>query len=228
VSTLVSVVVPTYGRPGALARCLDSIADTVRVPHEVVCVSVAGDEATAEVLAGRAVRHLEQERRGGFVEALNMGLRAAEGTYVTQINDDCMLMPYTIENAVRFLEAPAHDTVALAAFFHDSPVRRNVFAQIQVEGTWYYVCHVRGLCYANFGLARRGLYEQLGYCDDRYFMYGADPDFSLKVWHEAKREVRPCPGALVHHEELDDDRARSERAEQDEDNRKLFEKWGLS
>jgi len=225
---LVSIVVPTYERPAALARCLSSIASTVLAPHEVICVSVAGDEATADVIDGRPVRHLVQERRGGFVEAANMGLRAAEGTFVTQINDDCVLMPHTIENAVRFLEAPAHEAVALCAFFHDSPVRRNVFAQIEVEGTWYYVCHVRGLCYANFGLARRGLYEQLGYYDDRYHMYGADPDFSLKVWHEAKREVRPCPGALVHHEELDDDRGRTERGRQADDNRKLFEKWGLT
>jgi hypothetical protein len=58
-------------------------------------------------------------------------------------------------------------------------------------------------------------------------MYGADPDFSLKVWHEARLAVVPCPGALIHHAELQDERARLERGAQDDDNRKLFEKWNL-
>ena len=123
--------------------------------------------------------------------------------------------------------APAHSNIGQAAFFHDSPVRRNIFQQIQLDGAWYCVCQVRGLCYANFGLARRSLYEQLDYFDDRYFMYGADPDFSLKIWNEAKMEVRPCPGAIIRHLELDDQRGARERAAQDEDNAKLVAKWGL-
>ncbi len=58
-------------------------------------------------------------------------------------------------------------------------------------------------------------------------MYGADPDFSLKIWHEAKLTVAPCPGALIRHLELNDARAMEERRRQDEDNRKLFTKWGF-
>jgi len=224
---LVSIVVPTLGRPRHVQQCLDSIENTVRMTHEVICVSVAGDEATKAALAGRHIRHVTEETRGGYVKAANAGFRAATGTYLAAINDDCRLMPHTIANAVRFLQAPAHDRIGMAAFFHDSPVQRNIYAEITVEGIRYVVCHVRGLCYANFGLARRSLYERLGYYDQRYFMYGADPDFSLKVWHEAKLIVAPCPGALVRHAEFADERAADERARQDDDNRKLFEKWNL-
>ncbi len=224
---LVSIVVPTLNRPEHLRRCLDSIEATVRMEYEVLCISVMGDDETEQALAGRRVRHLIQPTRGGCVQAINMGFRAAKGEYLIQINDDCELLPHSIANAIRFLEAPAHDRVGLAAFFHDSPVKRNVHAEITIEGIRYVVCHVRGLCYANFGLARRELYEQLDFFDERYFMYGADPDFSLKVWHEAKMIVAPCPGALLRHAELDDERAIDERAGQDQDNRKLFEKWGL-
>ena len=224
---VVSIVVPTLERPQALATCLDSIEATVDLPHEVLCVSVEHDEATQALLAERAVRNIVQPGRGGAVQAMNLGFRAATGVYLTQINDDSELMPHTIANAVRFLEAPAHGRIGLAAFFHNSPVRRNVYAQVQVEDEWYYVCHVRGLCYANFGLARRALYEELDYFDERFFMYGADPDFSLRVWHEARLEVAPCPGALVRHEQMDDERARVERERQEQDNGKLFAKWRM-
>jgi hypothetical protein len=58
-------------------------------------------------------------------------------------------------------------------------------------------------------------------------MYGADPDFSLKVWHEARLQVVPCPGALIHHAEMNDERGSAERAVQEVDNQKLFRKWSL-
>ena len=226
--TLVSIIIPTLSRPEHLARCLDSIAASVHLPHEVLCVTVADDAASREVVESRGAVNITQPTRDGYVQAANLGLKAAAGTYITLLNDDCELLPHTIGNAVRFMEAPAHrETVGQAAFFHDTPLRRNIHQQIRIGETWYCTCHVRGLCYANFGLARRELYEQLEWLDERYFMYGADPDFSLKVWHEARLSVAPCPGSLVHHVQLDDERARAARTRQDEDNRKLFEKWGL-
>lgn len=225
---VVSIVVPTYQRPAALEQCLRSIRETVTLPHDVICVAVADDEPTLSALKTQNVETVIQATRGGAVQAMNLGFRAARGEYLIQINDDCRLLPHSIANAVRFLQAPAHrNTIGQTAFFHDSPVRRNVHAQIQVDGIWYFVCHVRGLCYANFGLARRALYEQLNYFDEQYFMYGADPDFSLKVWHQAKLRVEPCPGALIHHEELSDERGAAERAAQHTDNAKLFAKWSL-
>ena len=224
---VVSIIVPTFQRPAHLKACLDSISRTVQLPHEVICVAVKDDAPTHAALKDREVRIITQPTRGGAVQAMNLGFRAAGGQYLIQINDDCELLPHSIANAVRFLEAPAHAHIGQAAFFHNSPVKRNVFAQIQVESVWYFVCHVRGLCYANFGLARPTLYEQLGFFDERYFMYGADPDFSLKVWHEAKQAVVPCPGALLHHAELQDERGERERAAQAADNRTLFATWKL-
>lgn len=223
---VVSIIVPTYRRPEALIECLNSIASTVYIPHEVIVVAVADDESTCSALKERSVKSIMQPSRGGAVQAMNMGFHAARGAYLIQINDDCQLLPHSIASAVRFLQAPAHRDVGVAAFFHDSPVRRNVHAQIQIEGIWYFVCQVRGLCYANFGLAKRLLYEQLDYFDDRYFMYGADPDFSLKVW-QAGLKVEPCPGALIHHAELRDERGERERSQQESDNKKLFAKWNL-
>lgn len=224
---LVSIIIPTYDRPELLAQCLRSIEETVTQPHEIVGVYVAGDDQSRLTLDNFRARSIEQPDRSGFVKAVNLGLRAARGEYVLTINDDCVLLPHSLANAVRFLLAPGHERVGQVAFFHNSPVSRNIYTQIQLDDVWFYVCHVRGLCYANFGLARRELYEQLDYYDERFFMYGADPDFSLKVWHEAKLTVVPCPGALIRHLELNDDRAIEERARQDEDNHKLFEKWDL-
>jgi GT2 family glycosyltransferase len=224
----ISIIVPSLGRPEALRACLDSIGRTVEAPHETIAVAVAGDDDTIAVARAAGARLVLQPERGGFVQAANLGFRAARGEYILQLNDDCQLLPHSAMNAVRFLEAPAHrGAIGQAAFFHNSPVTRNIQAQVQLDGEWFVVNHVRGLCYANFGLVRRELGERLGWFDERYFMYGADPDFSLKVWHEAKQAVAPCPGALVRHAQADDRRSVAERARQGEDNTLLFAKWRL-
>jgi GT2 family glycosyltransferase len=144
-----------------------------------------------------------------------------------QVNDDCRLLPHSVENAIRFLSVRAHARIGQAAFFHDTPVSRNIHSEVTLDGRAFRTMHVRGLCYANFGLVRRALSEELGHFDERYRMYGADPDFSLKVWHIAGLEVAPCPGALVEHDEAVDERSGGERAAQWRDNELLFEKWGL-
>lgn len=224
---LVSIVIPSLGRPAALARCLQSVRDTVHVPHETICVVAADDDATCELARGAGVRTVVEAGRTGFVRAANAGFRVAAGTWLLQLNDDCRLLPHSVANAIRFLDAPAHAGVGQAAFFHDTPVARNIHQEIPLDGRPFRVLHVRGLCYANFGLVRRELAARLGFYDERYRMYGADPDFSLKVWHEARLEVRPCPGALVEHDELIDARAEHERPAQHEDNARLFAKWGM-
>lgn len=215
-----------------LDGCLQSIARTVTLPHEVIVVHVRCDEESKVIAERRGAMIIAQPSRAGCVNAINLGFKAARGEYLLQMNDDCELLPHSVANAVRFMEAPANGGpggVGQAAFFHDSPVTRNVHQQIQLDGRWFFVCQVRGLCYANFGLIRRSLCERLGWLDERYFMYGADPDLSLKVWHEAKMRVEPCPGALIHHAEMQDERAKSERggAQEAEDNRKFFAKWRL-
>ena len=230
---LVTFVIPSCQRAELLATCLDSIDATVGIPHEVICVTIRDDQPTQAMLAVRStsrgnLRNVIDATRTGVVRAANKGMRAATGEFIVQLNDDCRLMPYAIENALHMLRAPAHRDVGQLAFFHDTRVMRNVQQEITVDDVRYVVCHVRGLCFANFGIASRDLYERLGYFDERFHMYGADPDFSLKVWHEAGLRVLPCPGALVRHLEWVDDRAATERAAQRTDNLRLFEKWGLS
>jgi GT2 family glycosyltransferase len=222
---VVSIIIPTLGRPDALVRCLNSIRETVDLPHEVLCVTPATDAPTIAVAEAAGARMVLEPNRGGFVRAANLGFRAARGRWLLQLNDDCRLLPHSVGNAIRFLSVPAHAGVGQAAFFHDTPVTRNVHQQLDLDGRTFRVLHVRGLCYANFGLVRRELSERLGHYDERFRMYGADPDFSLKVWHDAGLEVRPCPGALVEHDELVDERAASERPGQSADNQRLFAKW---
>jgi len=92
-SPQVSIVVPTFARPAALARCLDGIAALDRaVPFEVVVVDDGGPEPLDALVAERAARldvHLVRQTRGGPAAARNTGAARARGAWLAFLDDDC-------------------------------------------------------------------------------------------------------------------------------------------
>ena len=85
-----SIVVPTFGRPGALAGCLAAIerVDYPRGDFEVIVVDDGTPEpveASADGVALRVVRL----PHGGPARARNRGVAVARGRYVAFTDDDC-------------------------------------------------------------------------------------------------------------------------------------------
>ena len=89
---LVSVIVPTHDRPGALSRCLAALArlDYPAGCYEVLVVDDGSDPPIdpAAFRVGRTARWLRQPN-GGPASARNAGLAAAAGDIVAFTDDDC-------------------------------------------------------------------------------------------------------------------------------------------
>jgi len=86
---LVSVVIPTYGRPESLARCLDALARQRTPSHETLVVVRSEDEPSAHVVRARGgtVRLVTVERPG-VVAAMNAGIDVSSGEVVALTDDD--------------------------------------------------------------------------------------------------------------------------------------------
>ena len=226
-----SIVIPTTNRAASLASCLVTIRNSATCSHEVVVVDGASRDNTPAVLEsakaamGDRLQMIREPQREGFVRAANKGFRAARGRYLMWLNDDARPLPGALDRAIEQLEFSPH-TVGMVALFHPANTTRNIAFEAQHRGRAFHVLHVRGTLYANFGMAKRSLFDQLGYFDERYFLNGADPDFSLKVWN-AGLSVVPALGALIDHDELQDDRRDADRDRAAMDNAKLFDKWNL-
>lgn len=226
-----SIVIPTYNRAASLASCLAATQSAARCAVEIIVVDGASADDTPAVLGsareslGDRLQVIREPRREGFVRAANKGFAAARGRYLMWLNDDARPLPGALDRAIEQLEFSPH-TVGMAALFHAAHGTRNIAFEAQHLGRSFHVLHVRGTLYANFGMARRSLFERLAYFDERYFFNGADPDFSLKVWH-AGLSVVPAFSALIDHDELADDRRAADRDRAAADNAKLFEKWDL-
>ncbi len=227
-----SIVLPTCNRAVLLEKALAAIEGGMRCSHEVIVVDGASRDHTADVLShasrtmGNRLRVIREDQREGFVRAANKGFRAATGKYLTWLNDDARPLPGALDLAVQQLETASERDIGFVAMFHRWHSMKNVAYETSHRGKVFRLCHVRGTLYANFPLGLRETFERLYYFDERYFICGADPDLSLKAWH-ARLRIMPAYGALIDHDELQDDRRAGDSAFADQDNAKLFAKWNL-
>lgn len=87
----VSVLVPSYRRPDALARCLAALAQQSRPPEEVIVGVRADDDATQRALtatpAGLTVR-VATTSTPGVVAAMQAALDIATGDIIALTDDD--------------------------------------------------------------------------------------------------------------------------------------------
>jgi hypothetical protein len=86
---VISVVVPTMGRPGRLAAVAENIAGSMSVPHEILFVAEPGDEAT--IAAVRAIpggRLVLNARKACYAGCINTALGQMRGRYLFTGSDD--------------------------------------------------------------------------------------------------------------------------------------------
>lgn len=101
---LVSVVIPTRGRPDLLAGAVRSALRQTWPRIEVVVVVDGPDAATArrlETFTDPRVRTLFLEENRGTCDARNAGVRAAQGDWIALLDDDDEWLPDKIKLQMR-------------------------------------------------------------------------------------------------------------------------------
>src|SRR5438105_707361 len=93
----ISVVVPSFRRPGALGPCLDGLSVLTRPADEIVVVVHQADDETQELVRFRIAMDsrvvMALVNRRGQVAACNAGLEAAFGDIIAITDDDAVPRP---------------------------------------------------------------------------------------------------------------------------------------
>jgi GT2 family glycosyltransferase len=98
----VSVVIPTYNRPGDLRECLRSILSQTARPGEVLGVDNGDPGATRELVAsmsgdfaaaGIALQHVPNLLENSLTTAKNIGIDRSRGALISFLDDDVVLDP---------------------------------------------------------------------------------------------------------------------------------------
>lgn len=94
----ISIVIPTYQRPGLLIKCIDALEnqDFDKEEFEVIVVSDGPDLVTKRALQERAIgysiciKHLNLPEKKGPAAARNYGWLNASGILIAFTDDDCL------------------------------------------------------------------------------------------------------------------------------------------
>jgi glycosyltransferase involved in cell wall biosynthesis len=127
----VSIVVCTRNRPEHLARCLDALLalDYPEEAREIIVVDNAStDTRTADLVAGRPIRYVREERPG-LNWARNRGITSAQFELIAFTDDDAR----PDRTWLRAIADAFADTSVSAATGLVAPVELDTEAQVQFE-----------------------------------------------------------------------------------------------
>ena len=113
----VSVIVPTYNRPGFLARALASIRAQTYQDYEIIVINDGGmDVRQLCDLFGPVIykRHGENQ---GLPAARNAGIRLANGIYIAYLDDDDLWLPEHLSKLVDLIMISDCDLVYSDSYF---------------------------------------------------------------------------------------------------------------
>ena len=203
-----SLVTGKVERDLEFRRLIASVIEHTKTPSWELVISDAS--LTAYVAAHPNIRVLHENPRQTHSRGYNMAFKAARGEYILWLNDDAEVCEgYDVE-AVSFMEA--HPAIGLGALHYsenDGP--------FHVNSAW-------GCMYANFGIFRKSVGEQVGYYDEDLIMYGADNAFALKVLM-SDFGVADIPKARIIHHSAKDNIRNANQAHRLIDNRTLSAKY---
>jgi glycosyltransferase involved in cell wall biosynthesis len=185
---LVSVVIPTRGRPELLAETLATItAQDYAGPIEIIVVHDREEvDPTLARLSrpGREIVSIVNTRTGGLCGARNTGLIASHGDFVASCDDDDLWYPSKVTLQVERLQS-APDLLAVGAGIRllmgergdvEWPARETVITHERLL-----VNRVKEL-HSSTLMMRRSAFDKAGLYDEELpFSYGEDYDWLLRA-----------------------------------------------
>lgn len=219
----ITVIVPVYGDPASLERCLTSLLQTVSAPDRVLLVDDRGPESDAihgmlvRLTAGRDEFRVERNDRNlGFVGTCNRAALELDRSAndILLLNSDTVVAPGLLDELGSVLhEAPDHGIVCPRsdnATIASLPLRRRVPRSAPSEARTETVHRALGALLPRFSrapvamgfcfLVRRELIDRFGLFDEAFAPgYGEENDFCLRMAREGFRSLIAHRVVVFHH-----------------------------
>lgn len=211
---LFSVVIPNWNGQHFLATCLDSLARQNYPNIEIIIADNASEDGSPDFIKSQYphVKLLELPENRGFTGACNAGMQAAQGEYVSLLNNDTEVDLAWVSTIVDAFER--HPNVGLIAskmllfdrrdHFHTAgdyftvdgrPGNRGVWqkdtGQYDIEEYVFSAC-------GGSSTYRRTMLDQIGLLDDDFFFSLEDIDLAWRAQLTGWRCLY-TPGAIVYH-----------------------------
>ena len=224
-----SIVIVSYNIRDLLAQCLESLSTNLQSQtSEVFVVDNSSCDGSAAMVRGKfpSAHLIENAENRGFAAANNQAFVRTRGRYVLMLNPDTEVRAGALETLVEFMDThPRAGACGGKLEYGDGSLQHSAFAfpslaQIfldffplhwrlsdsQLNGRYPREWYARGAPFqidhplgADF-LVRRKVAEQVGWLDDKFFIYCEEIDWAMRI-KRAGWQVWCVPQAeIVHHE----------------------------
>jgi GT2 family glycosyltransferase len=205
-----SIVIVSFNTRELLRECLTTVQrEAGSVSYEVIVVDNASHDGSADMVAQAFpwARLVRSAANLGFAAANNAAFPLAQGRYVVLLNSDAFLRPEALARAVARMDAdprvglagarlvgrddswqpsarqfpsPLNDFLALSGLAARFPHSR-FFGRM--DRTWANPLQPAEVDWAPgaFSIVRRSVLEQVGYFDERFFLYYEEVDFCRRI-----------------------------------------------
>jgi GT2 family glycosyltransferase len=181
-----------------LPECLASI-EAARFPStEVLVVDNASTDSSRDIAKQfSGVRLIINERNVGYAAGNNVGFRQSQGTYVATLNNDTIVDPQWLPNAVAALEScPRAGIAACRQMRYDSPTKiDSLFLYPQRDLSIGQMGHKEiyderrygfgaGAVFGAAGASavyRKSMLEDIGLFDERFSSYNEESDLCMRA-----------------------------------------------
>jgi GT2 family glycosyltransferase len=209
-----SVVIPNWNGAHHLPTCLDALRAQTYPRVEVIVADNASTDGSLELLAGQypEVRVVALPENRGFTGACNAGMEAAQGEFISLLNNDTEVDPGWIAAvADAFNRHPEAGLVASKMLlfderdrFHTAGDLYRVDGRLVNRGVWERDAgqydqeeYVFSAC-GGSAAYRRTMLDEIGLLDDDFFFSAEDMDLAWRAQLAGYRCIY-APNAIVYH-----------------------------
>lgn len=193
----VSIITPSYNSAATIRGTLTSVADQSYTDIEHLVIDGASTDETANIVEPFEATFLS-EPDGGIYDAMNKGVRKAQGEVIGILNsDDFFVGPHVISSVVRVFEETQADMVyadiAIVDATDISKIRRywrsGQFRRWKLPFGWIFPHPAV--------FVRSTMYDRLGTFDEQ-FRISADYDFLLRAAKDVHTAIAYLPIATTY------------------------------
>lgn len=192
INNLVSIIIPTFGRPDTLSNAIDSCLGQTYKPIEIIVVddndpNSKGRKETEKVMSEYVnhyrIKYIQHEYNKNGSAARNTGFKNSQGEFIAFLDDDDYFYPTKIENQIkRFFELTDDYGVCYSKY----ETRKNGLVTLtykdNVEGSLLEYALMRNLFIAAGSnlLVKRHVIEEINGFDES-FSRNQDLEFLVRI-----------------------------------------------
>lgn len=238
-----SIIIVNYNTKDYLKKLLNSIKlAKTGLSVEVFVVDNASHDGSQQMIRDKFswVKLLALSKNVGFSKANNRALKRARGNYLLLLNSDTQVFSDSFVKALSFMESkPKCGLMTVRVELQNGEIDpashrglptpwsaltyfsglEKIFPRTKLFGQYHQgwknlnESHQIDSPSGCFFLIRRKTFLKIGFLDERFFMYGEDLDYSLRV-KQSGWQVWYYPGAKIIHYKKRSGRANKNKAEQ--------------